>query len=97
MHKEHGIFIRAIKDNKKVILTHHSGVEEFYITKLLVPVYYRPSVSNWSKDIYYFWDSEAKGNRLLVLQSSQIKFMELSEESFAKANYEIKPESDKDR
>jgi len=96
VHEEHGIFIRAVKDNKKVILAHHSGVEEFYITKLLIPVYYRPSASRWSEDIYYFWDSEARGNRLLVLQTSQIKFMELSDESFAKADYQIEPESGKE-
>lgn len=96
MHENHEIFIGAIKDNRKLILTHYSGVEKFYITTSVIPVYYRSSISNWSEDIYYFWDSQADSNRLLVLKSSQIKFMELTNESFAKTDYKIEPENGKE-
>ena len=95
MHENHDIFIKAIKTNSKIILIYYGGEEKLYVTKLVIPVYFRPSNSAWDTDIYYFWDSQARSHRLLILQFSQIKSMELSDESFAKADY-MNSENDKD-
>ena len=95
MHKDHKVFMQALKDNRKIILTYFSNMKDFYITKLLIPVYHRSAFSKWSTDIYYFWNSEADGNRMLALPTTKIKFMKLSNEIFKEANY-VKPENNKE-
>jgi len=86
MHRNHEIFTKALKSNRKIILTYHSSAGKLYISKLVIPLYFWSSESKRDTDIYYFWDSQAKGNRMLILKSSQIISMELSDESFAKAD-----------
>ena len=86
MYKNHEIFTQAAKENRKIILTYYSGTQKLYLTKKLIPVRYRHSDSERNSDVYYFWDSKAKSNKMLVLSSSNIKSMELSEEGFGKAD-----------
>ena len=84
MNINHDIFTLALKENRKIILTYYSDTEKHNLTKELVPVYYRHSDSECSTDIYYFWDSNTKGNHILILYSPKIKLMKMSNEGFAK-------------
>jgi hypothetical protein len=88
MHNDHTIYIQAVKKNKRVILTYFSGQQNLFLTKLCVPVYFKPPNSHGENGCYYFWDEEAEiGERILSLTQSQIEFMELSDESFNPADY----------
>ena len=91
MHEDHEIFIQAVKDRKKIILTYFCGEHSLYLTRLCVPIdYYKPAVSEGGSDCYYFWDSEANvGGRMLRLPPSQVKYMELSDETFDPNDYTI--------
>lgn len=87
---DHDIFIQAVKDRKKIILTYFSGQQSLYLTRLCVPVQFNCSGSEDSSDCYYFWDPEADiGERLLGLFPSQIAYMEISDEIFDPADYII--------
>ena len=87
----HDIFIQAVKDRKKVILTYFSGFQNLYLTRLCVPIHFSPSGSEDNNtDCYYFWDSEADvGERLLALTPSDIAYMELSDDIFDPNDYII--------
>jgi hypothetical protein len=87
---DHDVFIQAVKNKKKVILTFFSGQQYLYLTRLCVPVQFTSSEKGNSSKCYYFWDSEADvGERLLALKPSQITYMELSDETFDPADYII--------
>lgn len=87
---DHDIFIQAIKDKKKIILTYFSGEQSLYLTRLCVPIEFICSDSEDTADCYYFWDSEADiGERLLGLFPSQIAYMDFSDETFDPADYII--------
>ena len=83
MHRDHDIFIEAIRDKKKVILTfvskEHCGAED----GLCGPILYSPSCVGDDSDCYYLWNFESvTGKNFLGLPPSQIVRMELTEEPF---------------
>ena len=86
MQENHEMFTQAVKDNRKITLIYYSDVEKSYLKKLVIPIYFRSSNSRWDTDIYSFWDSQAKSSHLLVLASTQIKSIELSDKAFGKAD-----------
>jgi hypothetical protein len=90
MPMDYHIFSQATKNKKKIILTYFSGEQSLYLTKLCVPIQFCSSKKENIADSYYFWDSEADvGERLLALTTSQIAYMELSDETFDPAEYII--------
>ena len=91
---DHDVFIQAVKDKKKIILTHFSGQQYLYLTRLCVPVQFSSNKVENGSECYYFWDSDADtGERLLALAPSQITNMVLSDETFDPADYII-PETE---
>ena len=84
----HDTFVEATKSKRKIILTYFSGEQNLYLTKLCVPVEYTPPDENETRGYYYFWDPKGEvGERILGLQSSQIVYMELSDETFNPTEY----------
>lgn len=91
MHYHHDCFMQAIRDKRKVIFSHFTSEDEPNVTRLCVPIDYRPARTS---DYYYIWDPEAKiGERLLGLPTWQVKSIELSEETFDPSEY-IVPKED---
>ncbi|MBN2180947.1 MAG: hypothetical protein JW715_03460 [Sedimentisphaerales bacterium] len=87
---DHDVFIQAVKTKSKIILTFFSGQQSLYLTRLCVPIEFNRSDPEDISGCYYFWDPEAEvGERLLVLRTSEIAFMELSDETFDPADYII--------
>ena len=95
MHDDHNIFIQAVKSCKKILLTYYDKELNLYLTRLCVPVDYGEPDSKVDSDYYYFWVEYAQvGERMLGLNSSQIKFMNLSDEVFNPADY-ITPQKER--
>ena len=87
MHNDHNVFVQAIKEKRKVLLTCSRGEQTQTETKLLVPVYYGPETLESISDSYHFWDASVDtGECIASLPQSQIARMEISEESFDPAN-----------
>ena len=94
MHYHHERFIQAIREKRKVILTHFTGERDCNMTRICVPVDYSLPDAEDNPGCYYVWDSEADvGGRLIALPIWQVKSMELSEETFDPSEYVI-PEPD---
>lgn len=90
MHGDHGIFMQAVRDRRKIILTYFSGEHNLNLTKMCVPIKYSPPNAGEVSDWYYLWDSEEDvGERLLGLTTYDIMYMELSDEIFDPAEYII--------
>ena len=80
------IFTQSLKSNRKIILTYHNGAGKLHVSELVIPLYFCPRESKPDTDIYYLWNLQVKCNRMLILKSSQIISMELSDEGFAKTD-----------
>ncbi len=88
MHSQHEIFVEAVRKKRKVIITFFSGIQNLYLTKLLVPLKYISSGSDGGVSHYFFCDLEADTNECLItLSSSMIQFMEVSEDYFDPDDY----------
>ena len=68
MHRDHDIFIQAIKDRKKILIKHRSENGLDASTKVCCPLFYIPAGDKGSCDHYYFWEDEKspKGNVVSV-------------------------------
>jgi hypothetical protein len=87
MHDDHDVFVRAIKEKKKIEVIYFENKQDQVVTKLCVPVYYGPATLEGVSDCYHFWDAAAEpGGCLLSLPPSRIRQMRLSEEVFDPAN-----------
>jgi len=90
MHQDHDNFARASEKRRKVILTYFSGEYGLNLTKLCVPLQYSAADEQANHGCYYLWDPEGDiGRRVLVLPSSKIMYMELSDDSFEPDDYII--------
>jgi hypothetical protein len=88
MHQDHDIFIQAVTNRKKVILTYYSGIKKFYLTVICVPLRYSLPDSNGGPENYYFWDEVADiGKRLLELSPSQMVLMQISDETYNPSDF----------
>jgi len=94
MHAYHDIFMQAVKDRRKVIVTYFSGEFNLNLTKLCVPLHYSPPDAGGESAFYYSWDSGGDvGERVVALRPSQIMYIELSDEFFNPSEY-IVPDGD---
>jgi len=83
MHRDHGIFIWAIKNKRKVKLVFLSNTDGNNAEKLCGPMLYSPPAEAGESDWYYLWDFEGSSDkRVLGLPSNKIVSMELTEEAF---------------
>ncbi len=83
MHRDHDIYVKAIRDRKKVKLTFFSNEHGDIGDGLFGPIFYSPSAAGDDSDCYYLWDFESGiGDNFLGLPPSQIARMELTKESF---------------
>ena len=92
MHRDHVVFVRAIKDKRKVKLVFLSDAGGNKAEKLYGPLLYSPPIAGDEtgdkSDCYYFWDSESRsGKRFLGFSSNKIVSMELTEQSFDPAEF----------
>jgi len=88
MHTHHDIFMQAVKDRRKVIVTYFSGEYNLNLMKLCVPLHYSPPDAAEESAFYYSWDSGGDvGERVLALRLYQIIYMELSDETFDPDEY----------
>ncbi|MHC4740690.1 MAG: hypothetical protein ACYS8Z_02195 [Planctomycetota bacterium] len=91
MHYHYDRFMQAIREKRKVILTHSTNESDSDVTKVCVPLDYRPARHS---DYFYVWDPQANvGERLLGLPIWQVKSIEVSEEAFDPSEY-IAPNSE---
>jgi hypothetical protein len=80
--------MQAVKDRRKVIVTYLSSEYNLNLTKLCVPLHYNPPDAGEESAFYYFWDSGGDtGERALALRLSQIRYLELSNETFDPNDY----------
>lgn len=87
MHEDHNVFVRAIKERRKILVTYIRSEQKQTRSKLLVPVYYGPGTLQSISGSYHFWDASADtGECIASLPQSEIGRMELSEETFDPAN-----------
>lgn len=88
MHRDHDVFVQAIRDRIKIRLIYYDGpfCRSFH-AKSVVPMDYNPGqrITDES-DSYQFWDFEegTKGSHLL-LKPNQIESMKLDKETFEPA------------
>jgi hypothetical protein len=83
MHREHEIFVKAIRDRKRVKLTFFSNEHGDIVDGLFGPIFYRTSRGEEDSGCYYLWNFESlTGKNFLSLPPSQILSMELTEEPF---------------
>jgi len=83
MHCDHDVFLRAIRDKRKIKLTFVSQERNQNKTKLFGPIKYGTNAVGVDPDCYYVWDFEGKGeDDFLVLIPSEIESIELAAEPF---------------
>jgi len=88
MHKDHDIFEKALKSSKKILLTYYDDELNLYLTRLCIPLDYHKTDSNGNSGCYSFWVEYAqKDERKLSLHTSQIKYMDFSDEVFNPSDY----------
>ena len=90
MHRDHKIFIQAIKDKKKVLIEQLIGAERKKQTKVCRPLFYIPASDQDGCAHYYFWDGEkgVKGDMFWVAPA-QIVSIEPTQESFDPADFTL--------
>jgi hypothetical protein len=68
MHRDHEIFIQAIKGRKKILIKRRNENGHDARTKVCCPLFYIPSADKGSSGHYYFWENEQgrKGNIVSV-------------------------------
>ena len=89
MHRNHDVFIHSLEQDTKLKLTFFSRKLGREVVSLCAPLHYIKSPINtvkeseYEQDCYYFWDFGAeKGDNFLVLSSSQVVSMELTDDVF---------------
>ena len=92
MHYDHAVFVRAIKDNRKVKLVFLSDAGGTKVEKLCGPMLYSPSFvgdeTADESDCYYFWDFESgSGKHVLGFPPNKIVSLELTEQAFDPAEF----------
>ncbi len=68
MHRDHDIFIQAIKGRKKILIKHRGENGRDASTKVCCPLFYIPASDKGSSGHYYVWENEKglKGNVVSV-------------------------------
>ena len=82
------IFIKAQKERKKILLTYLNKEQTFFLTKICIPLQHIQIISENGSDFYYFWDEQADiGDRIFGMASSEIKYIEMTSETYNPNNY----------
>ena len=83
MHRDHNIFVQAIKDTIKIRLTFFDG-DGLFQAELAIPLDYNPCRrANDESDSYHFWFFEEGNNSAaLILHPKCIISMRLHKETF---------------
>lgn len=89
MHSDHNVFVRGIREKKKIQLTFFSKEDRSTLIRLCAPMDYGPSRRAKDKsDRYHFWDFESdEVEHVLSLLPNQIVRIEPSEDSFEPAEF----------
>jgi hypothetical protein len=95
MHRDHKIFIQAIKDKKKVLIKQLNDTDSKPHTKVCRPLFYIPANGQDGCAQYYFWegDREGKGD-ILRVTPVQIVSIESTQESFDPAGFTLVSDED---
>jgi hypothetical protein len=90
MHRDHHIFIEAIKHKKKVSIKVQGDKSSHTTTKLYRPLFYIPASSQDSSARYYLWYGE-KGEKgdIRGLEPKQIISIEPTQEPFDPAGFTL--------
>ena len=90
MHRDHKIFIQAIKDKKKVIIKYRDDKTSDTFTKVCRPLFYIPVGGQNDSAHYYFWDSEkGETGNIFWATPAQIISMEPTQESFEPSGFTL--------
>ena len=83
MHRDHEIFIQAIKNRKKVLIKCRSEKGHNANTKVCCPLFYIPASDNGGCDHYYFWEDEKglKGD-VMSVKTDDMVHIGRTQESF---------------
>jgi hypothetical protein len=88
MHRDHEIFVEAIRDKRKVKLTFFSEEDCCSQVKLFAPMDFEQYHTEEESGRYYFWDFEKSANGApLLLRPDQIISIRLHEETFSPAEF----------
>ena len=98
MHKDHKIFIQAIKDRKKVLIKHRTDEDRNTRTRVCRPLFYIPASSQSGCTYYYFWgdEKEEKGN-ILRIAAEHVAHIGPTQESFDSAGFTLVSEEELSR
>jgi hypothetical protein len=72
MHRDHEIFIQAIKGRKKILIKHRGENDRDANTKVYCPLFYIPARDKGDCGHYYFWEDEKglKGSVMSVKEDN---------------------------
>lgn len=89
MHSDHDIFLKAVEDHRKILLTFSTDPHGGNKVRLVGPMYYGLSrLAQDSLKRYHFWDLQRnQTNNLFNLLPYQIVTMKLTEEDFNLADF----------
>jgi hypothetical protein len=89
MHGDHDIFVRGVRERKRIRLTYYNKEHKLNLSKLCVPLYYSASQAEEAdSDCYYAWGIEDNvSTHFLALPPSHIVFIELTEQPFKLEDY----------
>jgi hypothetical protein len=97
MHRDHKIFIQAIKTRKKILIQHHNETDHNANTKVYCPLFYIPSGEKSNCGNYYFWEDE-KGREagIVSIKADKIVRIGQTQEPFDPAGLALFSESEND-
>ena len=88
MHRDHVIFVEAIRDKRKVKVTFFSDEDGCIQVKLSAPIDFEQHHIEEESGRYYFWDFEKGANGApLILGHDQIVSIRLHKETFSPAEF----------
>ena len=93
MHKDHNIFIQAIKDKKKVLVQH--GLGNSTHTEVYRPLFYIPANNHTGCAHYYFWDyKKNQKGKLFKITAKEIMRIGQTHESFEANDWSLVKENE---
>jgi hypothetical protein len=83
MHRDHNIFVQAIREKRKLKMTFFSKDLGRDVDRICGPVFYSASAGGDDSGCYLLWDFECgAGNSFMALPPSKIVSMDITEEPF---------------
>ena len=95
MHRDHEIFIQAIKSRKKIIIKHQGESSDDASTKICCPLFYVPSGDKGGCGNYYFWeDDKGPKQNIVSVKADKIVHIGQTQESFDPAGLTLVSDED---